>query len=98
MAGVQACVHLLRKAASASVVLPASLDDGNQPMSALNMCWAWCLHQAACDYLPLDQRCVDLESLEQMSVSLSPHAGQTNDTAWLNATADGVAGRRQCRV
>ena len=98
MAGVQACVHLLRKAASASVVLPASFADGNQPMSALNMCWAWCLHQAACDYLPPDRRCLDLESLEQMSVSLSPHAGQTNDAAWLNAKADDVAGRRHRKV
>ena len=86
-AGIHACAHLLKQASSTSAV-PAS--DGTLP--AVKMCWAWCLQRAACDTLSLQQRCVDLEHLEQATATLSPDADLPGDSPRLDGTLVVTAG------
>ena len=64
MVGMRACTHLLRQAA---VAQPESLSSPANPADVatlLKICWAWCLHAAACSVLPLQQRSLDLERFE----------------------------------
>ena len=65
-AGMEACAHLLQQAAAAADQPESSSGPVNPAAMAtlLRMCWAWCLHKAACSVLPLEQRCLDLERLE----------------------------------
>lgn len=86
-AGIHACAHLLKQSSSTSAV-PAS--DGILP--AVKMCWAWCMQHAACDTLPLQQRCVDLERLEQATATLSPNADLPGDSPRLDGTFVSTAG------
>lgn len=62
VAGIKACAHLLQQAVTAQPEPPPSLGI-NKP-ALLRVCWAWCLHRAACGLLPIEQRSLDLERLE----------------------------------
>ncbi len=62
--GAKACAHLLQNALAMLPGSSTSPDDMARTGPVLRMCWAWCLQQAACGVLPLEQRSLDLESLE----------------------------------
>ena len=73
-AGATACAHLLQQAMTNAAQSPASQADSRAVMSAMKMCWAWCLQQAACDVLPLQDRSLDVECMEQAAYVVMPRA------------------------
>lgn len=79
--GAKACAHLLLQALA---MLPGSSsgpDDTARIARVLRMCWTWCLQQAACGVLRLEQRSLDLESLE--TVAAAAAAGRPVEAAGL---------------
>lgn len=83
-AGMQACSRLLQDTlASGKPECPSGC------MSTLSMCWAWCLQHVACSSLTLQQRSLDLESLEHTT---SGRGDTGNARLMLDMAADDAAG------
>ena len=80
--GAKACAHLLQRALAMHPGSSTSPDMARIG-AVLRMCWAWCLQQAACGVLPLEQRSLDLESLEAAAAAPAGRPARAADTPFV---------------
>lgn len=90
-AGVTACAFLLRRAVHMGADTSANQADERATASTIKACWAWCLQQAACDILPLQNRSLDLESMEQAARAWWPLRAAAGQNVLHPGTADAIA-------
>ena len=86
-AGAWACAQLLKSTSASSQSSSLSASLYSDRTATLLFCNAWCLHEAAKAHIPLEDRCLDLELLEQSMHSRTAKTLDVDISASASATS-----------